>query len=65
MASVDEVVTYRALARVQIRSVVVGAKVGDLDLACTIVEAVLPPSVGRPVVDESKGIQLRLGFENV
>ena len=39
MASVDEGVTDLALARVQIWLVMAGAKVGDLDLACTIVEA--------------------------
>jgi hypothetical protein len=43
-AGVDEGVPDLALARVQIQSAVVGAEVGDLDLACTIVEAVLPPS---------------------
>ena len=37
MAGVDEGELDLALARVQIRSVVVGAEVGDLDLACTYV----------------------------
>ena len=36
---VDEGIIDLALARVQIWSVVVGAEVGDLDLACTVVEA--------------------------
>ena len=44
MAGVDEGVTDLALARVRIRLVVVGAEVGDSDLACTIVEVVLLPS---------------------
>jgi len=41
-AGVDEGVTDLALARVQIRSVMEGAEVGDLDLACTVVEARVP-----------------------
>ena len=44
MANVDEGVPDPALARVQIRLVMIGAKLGGLDLAYTIVEAVLPPS---------------------
>ena len=52
---VDDGITDLALAWVQIRLVVAGAKVGDLDLACTIVEAVLPPSADRPAINESKG----------
>jgi len=43
-ASVDEGVPDLTLARVRIRLVMTGAEVGDLDLAYTIVEAVLPPS---------------------
>ena len=39
MAGVDAGLTDLALARVQIRSVMVGAEVGDPDLACTIIEA--------------------------
>ena len=39
MADIDEGVTNLALARVQIRSVMAGAEVGDLDLAYTVVEA--------------------------
>ena len=44
MASVDEGVPDSASARVRIQLVVIGAKVGDLDLAYTIVEVVLPSS---------------------
>ena len=40
---VDEGVPDPAPARVWIQLVVIGAEVGDLDLAYTIVEAVLPP----------------------
>ena len=56
-----------ALARVQIWSIMVFAKVGDLDpnLACTVVEAILLLLADRLAVDESKGIRLWLGFENV
>ena len=36
---VDEGVIDLALARVQIQSVMAGTEVGDLDLACTIIEA--------------------------
>ena len=43
-ADIDEGVPDPVLARVWIRPVVTGAKVGDLDLAYTIIEAVLPPS---------------------
>ena len=39
MAGVDKGVTDLAPTRVQIRSIVAGAEVGDPDLACTIVEA--------------------------
>ena len=42
--SVDKGVPDLALARVGIWLVMTGAKVGDMDLAYTIVEAVLPPS---------------------
>ena len=44
MADIDEGVPDPAPARVQIRLVMIGAKVGDPDLAYTIVEVVLPPS---------------------
>ena len=44
-ASVDEGVPHQSPIRVRIRLVVTGVEVGDLDLAYTIVEAVLPPSV--------------------
>ena len=44
MADIDEGVLDLALARVQIWLVMIGAKVGDLDLAYTVVEAVLLPS---------------------
>ena len=64
-ADVDEGVIDLALARVQIWSVIASAEVEDPDLACTVVEAVLSPSADRPVVDESKGIRLWLGFRNV
>ena len=43
MADVDEGVPDLAPAWVWIQLVVIGAEVGDLDLAYTIVEAVLPP----------------------
>ena len=39
MVGVDKGVTDQAPARVQIRLVLAGAEVGDMDLACTIVEA--------------------------
>jgi hypothetical protein len=39
VADIDEGVTDLALARVQIQSIVASAMVGDLDLACTIIEA--------------------------
>ena len=42
--AIDEGVPDLALARVRIRLVVIGAKVGDLDLSYTIIEAVLLPS---------------------
>jgi len=57
VAGIDEGVPDLALARVQIWLVMIGAKVGDSDQAYTVVEAVLPLSADRPVVDESKGIQ--------
>ena len=44
MTSVDEGVLDLALARVWIWQVVIGAEVGDLDPAYTIIEVVLPPS---------------------
>ena len=44
MAEVDEGVPDPASARVQIQQVMIGAEVGDPDLAYTIVEVVLPPS---------------------
>ena len=47
VADVDKVVPDSASARVRIRSVMTGAEVGDLDLAYTIIEAVLPPSLTR------------------
>jgi hypothetical protein len=43
VTGVDGGVPDLAPARVQIRSVVAGAKVGFLDPACTVVEVVLPP----------------------
>ena len=42
---VDKGIIDLASARVQIRLIVAGVEVGDPDSACTIVEAVLPPSV--------------------
>ena len=44
MAGVDEGVPDLALARLQIWSVVTGAKVGDLDPSCIAIEAVRPAS---------------------
>ena len=44
MAGIDEGVPDLALARVQIWLVMTGAKVGDPDLAYTIIEVVLPLS---------------------
>ena len=43
VASIDKGVPDPALARVRVQLVVIGAEVGDLDLAYTIIEAVLPP----------------------
>jgi hypothetical protein len=44
VAGVDKGQPDLALARIRIRLVVIGAKVGDLNLAYTIIEAVLSPS---------------------
>ena len=41
---VDEGVLDLALARVRIQLVMIGDKVGDLDLAYTVIKEVLPPS---------------------
>ena len=57
MASVDEGVTDLALARVQIWLVMAGAKVGDLDLACTIVEARVQKCMRDGAARECRGSQ--------
>jgi hypothetical protein len=44
VASIDKGLPDLALARVQIWSVMAGAEVGYLDLACTVIKEVLPPS---------------------
>ena len=43
MAGVDEGVPDLAPARVQIRLVMIGAEVGDPDLAYTVIKVILPP----------------------
>ena len=57
LAGVDEGVRDLAPARVQIRSVVAGAKVGDLDLACTIIEARVWKYMREGAVGELRGSQ--------
>ena len=44
-----------APARVQIRSVVAGAEVGDSDLACTVVEARVQKYMREGAVGELRG----------
>jgi hypothetical protein len=55
VTGVDEGVTDLALARVQIRSVVAGAEVGDLDLAFTVVEARVQKCIREGMAREWRG----------
>ena len=57
MTSVDGRVTDLALARVQIRSVVVAAEVGDPNLACTIIEARVRKCMREGAIGEWRGSQ--------
>jgi len=54
-ASIDAGLTDLALARVQIRSIIAGAEVGDPDLACTIVEPRVWKCMREGVAGESRG----------
>ena len=55
MADVNAMLTDLALARVQIWSIMAGAKVGDLDLACTILEARVWKCMREGAARESRG----------
>ena len=55
MTSVDGRVTDLVLARLQIRSIVVGAEVGDPDLACTIIEARVQKCMRESAAGEWRG----------
>jgi hypothetical protein len=57
VAGVDEGVTDLASARVQIQSIVASAMVGDLDLACTIIEARVQKCMREDAVGEWRGSQ--------
>ena len=52
---INEGVTDLALTRVQIPLVVVGAEVGDLDLACTIIEARVQKCMRESAAGEWRG----------
>ena len=54
-ASTDAGLIDLALARVQIRSIIAGAEVGDPDLACTIVEARVCKCIREGVAREWRG----------
>ena len=55
MVDVDVGLIDLALARVQIRSIMAGAKVGDLDMACTVIEARVRKCMRVGAARESRG----------
>ena len=63
MAGVDEGVTDLDLARVLIQLVVVGAKVGGPDLACTIVEARVRKCMREGAAREWRGSRAAVPME--